>query len=247
MRNLVSLFRVISHLINPIMYYSNRRINKIRNIHKGAKAVIICNGPSLLKENLSELDEIYTIGLNKINLLFEKTDFRPNAIVAVNKLVIDQNVRFFNTTKIPLFLNSNSYLKIRFRKNIHYLFSTECIFSKDLSIEVSEGFTVTYVALQLCFYLGFKYVTLIGCDHDFGEILEPNKLEKKIGEDNYHFDRNYFGNGIKWHTPDIIESEISYMRAKAMYEKHEMKIFNSTIGGKLEIFERISLRNFLNI
>ena len=40
--------------------------------------------------NLDQLEGVFTIGLNKINLLFEYSKFRPSCIVAVNKFVIDR-------------------------------------------------------------------------------------------------------------------------------------------------------------
>ena len=71
------------------------------NKYSNEKAVIICNGPSLLKVDLALLKNVYTFGLNKINLLFGKSDFRPSAIVAVNKYVIEQNADFYDSTDIP--------------------------------------------------------------------------------------------------------------------------------------------------
>lgn len=231
-------------LFNPYRLINTYKIIKLKDKYKNEKAVIICNGPSLLNHNLNELDGLFTIGLNKINLLFDKSNFRPNLIVAVNSHVIEQNSFFYKNSTIPIFLNSKSFFKFGFKKNINYLFTTDCLFSKNVALEVSEGYTVTYVALQLAYYLGFKYVTLIGCDHNFGNISIPNKSEVRNSEDAHHFDPNYFGIGMKWHTADIFESEISYRRAKHYYENNKMKIFNSTIGGNLDIFEKISISNF---
>ncbi|MFN9914996.1 MAG: hypothetical protein ACK53L_20570, partial [Pirellulaceae bacterium] len=60
------------------------------------KAIIVCNGPSLLQTNLELLSGLFAFGLNKINLLFERNSFRPDVIVAINQLVVEQNADFFN-------------------------------------------------------------------------------------------------------------------------------------------------------
>ena len=66
-----------------------KRIKSVHNKYYGQKAVILCNGPSLNDVDFDLLGNVYCFGLNKINLLFDRTDFRPSAIVAVNPFIID--------------------------------------------------------------------------------------------------------------------------------------------------------------
>jgi len=77
----------------------------------------MCNGPSLNEVDFDMLDEsgVFTFGLNKINLLFNRTSLRPSVIVAVNPFVIEQNSEFYNKTDTPLFLDSISRRWVRFR------------------------------------------------------------------------------------------------------------------------------------
>src|SRR3546814_18681708 len=67
----------------------------------------MCNGPSLLETDFDLLHRsgVFTLGLNKVNLLFDRTSLRPSAIVAVNPYVIEQNAAFYNDTEIPLYLD----------------------------------------------------------------------------------------------------------------------------------------------
>ena len=95
---------ILSRLKWDLHWYSwvsRSRIKAWRDRHSGHKAVILCNGPSLNKVDFKILKEcgIFTFGLNKINLLFKKVDFRPSVIVAVNPHVIEQNSDFFNLFK----------------------------------------------------------------------------------------------------------------------------------------------------
>jgi hypothetical protein len=233
--------------IHPESWRSRQKIRLWKDKYKGQKAVILCNGPSLLKSDLSLLEGIFTFGLNKINLLFDKSNFRPSGIVAINSYVIEQNRHFFNQTDIPLFLDKVAIKQVKQRKNVIFLHSADLPkFARDCSISINQGFTVTYVALQLAFHLGFKEVALIGADHKFAVEGPANKTVVSGDKDESHFDPNYFAGGVKWQLPDLCQSEISYLRAKQVYETFDRKVVNATEGGCLEIFPRVSLAEFVD-
>ena len=99
--------------LSPESWRSRRIMRTWLDRHAGRKAVILCNGPSLLKTDFSKLSDVFTFGLNKINLLFDKVQFRPSCIVSVNRLAIEQNAVFFNQTNIPLFLDSCASRKVK--------------------------------------------------------------------------------------------------------------------------------------
>ncbi|MBW4549820.1 MAG: DUF115 domain-containing protein [Aphanocapsa sp. GSE-SYN-MK-11-07L] len=225
---------------------SRRRLNAYRNKHKGEKAVILCNGPSLLKSDFSLLNKVFTFGLNKINLLFSESDFRPSCIVAVNSYVIEQNSEFYNQTQIPLFIDQYGTKFIESRNNVSFLHSVhQPAFAKNCSVSIHQGGTVTYVALQLAFHMGFSKVALIGCDHSFTSKGSANKVVQSSDQDLDHFDKNYFAGGDKWQLPDLPASEMSYILAREVYKSHDRLIVNSTFGGCLEIFQRMDLESFL--
>lgn len=230
---------------------SKRNLSIISNKYAGKKAVVLCNGPSLLKTDLELLADVYTIGLNKINLLFDYSNFVPSCIVAVNSYVIEQNKDFYKKTQLPLFLAQKPSRGVHINANSTrtLLFSSSGSpgFSTDPRFAISQGATVTYVALQLAYYLGFKYVALVGCDHNF-ETKGPDHQLVESGEvDPNHFDPRYFSGGVPWQLPSIAESEESYMKAKRFYEYDDRSIYNCTTGGKLELFPRISLQQFMEI
>ncbi len=233
--------------LNPLSWISRAHLKKIFNSHLGEKAVILCNGPSLLKTDLSLLEGIYTFGLNKINLLFDKSDYRPNAIVSVNSFVIEQNKDFFNSTDIPLFLDSHSTKEIKSRKNVTFLHSDQQVkFARDVSFSIWQGATVTTVALQLAFHMGFQEVALVGCDHNFAQSGPANKTVISGEKDESHFDPNYFAGGVQWQLPDLVASEYAYSLARETFTAFNRNIYNCTAGGKLEVFERMELNSFLS-
>ncbi|WP_421827542.1 6-hydroxymethylpterin diphosphokinase MptE-like protein [Larkinella sp.] len=233
--------------IDPRSWSSRNKLLKWKDKYKGEKAVILCNGPSLNKVDFSLLKNTFTFGLNKINLLFDRSDFRPSFIAAVNLLVIEQNKDFYNSTDIPLFLRSEGKEFVKNRENVAFLHtSNQQKFSKDISISLWEGGTVTFVAMQLAYHMGFSEVALVGCDHYFNAKGAPGRLAVSNGDDDSHFDKRYFSNGMKWQLPEIYTSEYSYNLAKLAYNADNRAIYNATDGGALEIFERIELTKFVN-
>ena len=228
-------------------WISRSRMKSLAGQYRGQKAVIVCNGPSVLNTDWSLLKGVYTFGLNKVNLLFDQAAFRPSCIVAVNPYVLEQNREFYNSTDIPLFLDSHALqLGVRFRKNSVLLHRTGIDkFARDCSVSLNWGGTVTYVAMQLAFHFGFSDVALIGCDHNFSATGPANGVVRRKGEDRDHFHPDYFADGQLWQLPDLNLSEASYRRAADVYQAFGHRLVNATEGGKLEILPRLSLQEFV--
>lgn len=238
-----------SHIINKA------RLRKNRDKYHGQKCIIVCNGPSLQKVNFDELEEsgIFTIGLNKINLLFDKVKFRPSILVATNEFVIEQNFDFYKSTDIPVFLDYDGVKRAKRKKELAkvkdlflvHSINIAGIFAKDISMSVCPGYTVTYVAMQIAYHLGFTKVALIGCDHNFASKGAANALVEQKEKEENHFIPNYFAPGSKWHLPDLLGSEFHYQIARDTFQQNGRKLYNCTEGGKLELLERRSLADFI--
>lgn len=227
---------------------SRAKLAACKDRHPGGKAVILCNGPSLLKVDFDALQRsgVFCFGLNKINLLFDKTGFRPGAIVAVNPFVIEQNAGFYNETALPLFVDQVAVGQVAPRDNVAFLHSTSTMaFARDCRWSIFQGYTVTYVALQLAFHMGFRQVALVGADHSFAVKGPANSVAVAGERDLSHFDPNYFAGGVKWHLPDLLQSEVVYTMARDVYAACGGKVVNATEGGALEVFERLPLARFL--
>ncbi len=245
------LYNKISEKISQRKWIKNNapKLEKFRNIHEGEDCFIIGNGPSLNKMNLSLLNDYYTFGLNKIYLIFERNPFNPSYHVAVNPLVIEQGKNEFKRLECPSFLSfrPKSSNKIK-DKNTYALgdINATSPFYKDITQGISQGATVTFSAMQIAYFMGFKRVFLIGVDHNFFQKGNPNEQQKMKGDDPNHFDPNYF-KGQQWQLADLESSEVSYLTAKYFFEKKGGSILDATIGGKLTIFEKIEFENALAI
>lgn len=247
-----SVYQIFNRLLwdlNPKSYFERKKIRILKNKYYGKKAIIMCNGPSLNKVNydLIEKSDCFVFGLNKINLLFKKTSLRPNFIVATNMHVISQNADFYNNTDIELFIDSKALKKRLLKKNLNINYIHSALipgFAKDCSISINPSHTVTNTALQIAYHMGFTKIAIVGADHEFFVKGPANSYISGIEEDNSHFDKSYFAN-VEWQLPDLVESEVGYLRAKNCFESDNREIFNCTEGGKLEIFKRLDLSDFL--
>ena len=234
--------------LNPQSWRSRRVLRGWKDRHPGGKAVILCNGPSLLKVDFEALQRsgVFCFGLNKINLLFDKTSFRPGCVVAVNPLVLEQNAAFYNQAALPLFLDAHAAGFVGGRPNVAFLHSNVLpVFARDVSVSLFQGYTVTFVAMQLAFHMGFRQVALVGADHNFATKGAANKTVVSGEKDESHFDPNYFAGGMKWQLPDLFQSEVAYTMARDMYAAYGGAIVNATVDGNLEVFPRTTLQNFL--
>ena len=234
--------------LNPQSWRSRSVLRGCKDRYPNGKAVILCNGPSLLKVDFDKLQRsgVFCFGLNKINLLFDKTLFRPGCIVAVNPLVLEQNASFYNQTDLPLFLDRAAVGTVRGRSNIAFMHSNGFPrFARDVSLSVYQGYTVTFVAMPIAFHMGFRHVALVGADHTFATKGPSNKTVVSAGKDESHFDPNYFSGGMQWQLPDLFQSEVAYTMARDMYAAYDGRLINATDGGKLEVFERVTLNDFI--
>jgi hypothetical protein len=138
--------------------------------------------------------------------------------------------------------------EIERRDNVNFIHSLpfQLKFARDITGSVCQGYTVTYVALQVAYYLGFTEVALVGCDHNFVTKGSPNETIVSGEKDHNHFSDKYFSGGAEWQLPDLLGSEIHYKIAREVFEVSNRKIVNCTEGGKLEVFERKKFNDFIH-
>lgn len=225
---------------NRYLSESVQKLSRFENKHIGKRCVIIGNGPSLNKMDLSFLNNEFTFGMNRIYLLFDKWGFTPTYYVSVNPLVIEQSINKIERIPSTKFLSLNALRYVLNPDEFIFLKSiAQPSFSKHPLNGLWEGHTVTYVALQLAYFMGFKEVILIGVDHHFVAPGQPNQEVVSEGEDPNHFHPEYFGKGIRWNLPDLEKSEIAYRMAKDAFESDRRKIIDATVDGKLTIFPKV--------
>ncbi|HJS30005.1 MAG TPA: hypothetical protein VJ768_10310 [Anaerolineales bacterium] len=219
-----------------------RRLEPYRDRHRGRRCFIIGNGPSLRRTDLTSLRNEFTFGLNRIYLLFPEMGFTTTYLVSVNELVLEQCAGEMLALDLPRFVTWRARGLFPDNPNILFLdtdFTGPEEFSGDLAGRVYEGYTVTFVALQLAFAMGFEQAILVGVDHNFETQGPPNTTVTSTGDDPNHFAPNYFGAGFRWQLPDLEGSERAYRLARDAYSAAGRQILDATVEGKLTVFPKV--------
>ena len=230
-------------------------IKKFYNKHEGKRCYILGNGPSLGDVDLGALRKEITFGTNRIYLA---DGFEPSYYVCVNDLVLKQfggeimglgSVKFLPNWFLDVVEDET---KEKGRKRGAWR-----AVGLDTSLRVPafsnpegaiwEGHTVTYVCLQLAFYMGFQEVILLGVDHDYGEKGRgrPNLEVVGTGADEYHFHPDYFGPDKRWHKPHVETMQMCLQYADEYLRERGVNVYNATMGGKLECIPRADYNQVL--
>jgi len=226
---------------HPWRQASIRQLEELKDAHRGQRTFIIGNGPSLKQTDLSRLRNEHTFGMNRFYMLFPELGFSTTYFLCVNSLVIEQCAEDIRRLAVPKFLSWRSRGLIQPTADTIFLHTTYAgpKFAADARGRLWEGATVTYIALQLAFHMGFEQVILIGVDHSFVSKGKPNTTVVSQGDDPNHFHPGYFGKGFRWQLPDLDTSEQAYRMAQQAYQHAGRQVLDATIGGNLTVFPKI--------
>jgi hypothetical protein len=133
------------------------KIADFKNIHEGKRVFILASGPSLAEVDLTRLSRRLVIGLNRSALLFPETHYH----CTMDQRLFDEHPDVLRQTRFLFTLTGRPWgipLKLLGSEG----------FSWDLEQGIYSGYTVSYYALQLAVYMGFKEIYYVGLDlcHD---------------------------------------------------------------------------------
>ena len=232
------------------------KLRALKQRHRGQRIFIIGNGPSLKKTNIRLLKKEITIGCNGIFLIFDEMGFLPTYYTVEDTLVAEDRANTINriqgTTKVfPYDLRyclrpDSDTIFINFLRRYRGFPQFSPLFEN----RAYWGGTVTYLNMQLAYYLGAREIYLVGIDHNYSAPATGDTQQGTVitsgSQDRNHFDPGYFGPGFRYHDPMPERMETAYRKAKKFFESHGVAIYNATLGGKLEVFERINFMNIFN-
>ncbi len=228
--------------LSPRFRNSTDALARLHNSRRGETAVVIGNGPSIRGLDLSRLGSVPAFCLNRGYLLWNEQGLSPAYYVAVNDLVIEQFADDMRALPCPLFIPwQHRALFEGVDSAVFMAVLWDHAFSTDLRRGVRPGATVTMVALQLAFHMGFTKVVLLGVDHHYEGAGRPHEAVIQVGPDPNHFDPSYFGPGVRWHLPDLERSERAYRLARDTFAAAGRQILNATPGTHLRVFPTVDL------
>lgn len=258
-------------LSDPRVNEMEARLRSLNGAYTGQRAIIMGNGPSLNKMDLSLFKNENVWGSNRCDLLFNRIEWRPRFYVAVDTTVVP-DIASVITDLIAVLPETRFFFPVDYRI-LDVLPSAENVFwyalrmnwdtlpddafTTDASSWVSRANTVTIIAMQLAAYLGFNPIYLIGCDTSY-RIPDTAKVIKEAegyttdfmsteDDDPNHFDSRYFGKGSKWRDPNVDRMIEQYNYAKAVCDQMGVQVYNATVGGNLEVFPRVDYRGLFEL
>ena len=235
----------ISDLMENNIAFCNEEIWKYKNIHKNRRCFIVATGPSLKLEDLDLLkkhNEV-CISMNRIYNIFDRTEWRPQYYVIEDAKMIedladeiaelDLPCKFVASNPEIYWENDKAETSIKYHMIVQDYKDKMPGFSESFDRFVYNGRTVTYVCLQLAAYMGFTEIYLLGVDFNYSNNLYDEKN---------HFE-GYHKSNSKVRLNAIYPEKmiLAYEKAKRYGKLHNIKIYNATRGGKLEVFERVNL------
>lgn len=216
--------------------YFNPRLQIFKNKYKDKKCFIVATGPSLRIEDLHILrkNNMVCFGVNSV-LKIEK-EWAADIYVASDSRFISDNIKKIHDYNCPYkFIGDSCEEYWKNSKGDSYKIhvtkaGTEIAdFSEEVSQKVYSGYggsgTVTYVCIQLAVYMGFTEIYLIGADCNYVAGSKNNYFVPGEVEDHMN------------HKEDLMIKAYEY--AKKYADTHDVKIYNATRGGMLEVFERV--------
>lgn len=222
-------------------------IYRYKNKHEGERCFIVATGPSLTIQDLEKLKDEYTFSMNSIVNMYTRTSFRPTYYV-VQDGIVERKLRktilaskmndvFIGVGNVPGFfvnITGRVFKKYystcnRFNLDLGYHFyemyyaseRARIKFADECEKKVYDGFTVTYSAIELAVYMGFKEIYILGCDASRGGHVDQGVLEEGKNE-------------------PLLMNIKGYEVARKYADKHGIKILNATRGGLLEAFPRVN-------
>lgn len=210
-----------------------------RNLHKGRRAFVIGNGPSVRLEDLERLSGELTFCCNRFHLAYPLINFRPSHTLIADSHMLQTFGAEIATDCAGDLMVGAAYLPRHLEQDFTWIRlcnRNPFRFSADITRPIAPGGSVLVLALQVAFYMGIREVYLYGIDHDFTFNKVPGEPKLVSGEEN-HFISDYRA-GDPWYPPEIKEIEEALVSCRQFYEAHGGRVLNATRGGKLNQIER---------
>lgn len=220
------------------------KLKSLKDKHNGERCFIVATGPSLNIKDLEKLENEITFSMNSICLAFEETGWRPD-YYGIQDINVYRNLSNYieNLSVVGKFIGDNISKRIK-QSDDHYVFPLNLLhhkvshsnyqtkFSDDAYAVVYSGYSITYSLIQIAVYMGFKEIYLLGVDCQYSNNMK------------HHFQEYGY---VDPHFQSLGDMQThAYTVAKEYADNHDIKIFNATRGGMLDVFERVDLDKVLS-
>ena len=242
-------------------YFLQRQSGKWNELYKSIEGhdtwLVVGNGPSL---RIADLEAFYRLGIpsiasNKINLVFDQTEWRPALSTIADPLLLEKLPPEHYRTLGRVLLPHTHVLMARTKNSLpwRHLLDAEGEKAYDGTgkpITPLNGFfvggTITCPNLELAIWAGAKTIYLIGCDHFYKneDSKEVSRTSAHSGSSN-HFHPDYRKPGELVNEAPVGRMNFSYSLMQRLAEQRGIKIVNISRQSAIEAFERDTVENTL--
>ncbi len=229
-----------------------KKLASYQDKYKGKRCFLVGNGPSLKAEDLTKIHNNgdVSFAFNRVYNIFDDTLWRPTFYISQDEKMLsgcqdtvnalDLSVKFI-PIQLHWYYNINISDAVYFNMNWQQTENPmEFGFSDNIAHEIYCASTGMYTAAQMAAYMGFSEIYFIGVDHHFqtsinnkGEIVVDNTV-KDYFSDKYNADKDNL------YIPNTEKSTLTYVAMKKHCDDRNIKVFNATRDGKLEVFPRVN-------
>ncbi|MBE4907231.1 DUF115 domain-containing protein [Bacillus luteolus] len=218
------------------------KIKRLKDKHKGERCFIVATGPSLLVEDLEKIKDEITFSMNSIFMSFDETTWRPTYYGIQFPEFYEKYKNQIDTLDVKYKLVGDVIKRAKLSDH-DFLFPLNMLnhnwthakyhtkFSSDAFKAIYSGYTITYSLIQLAVYMGFREIYLVGVDCNYATNQKHHFKDYGI------VDPSFISVGDKM--------RVAFQEAKRFADAHEIKIYNATRGGMLEVFERVDLDSLI--
>ncbi|WP_276912462.1 FkbM family methyltransferase [Hyphomonas atlantica] len=227
--------------VREMLGISAQRLEEMKAARTRDVAVLVGNGPSLNKTDLSLLED-QDVFISNYAIKHQDLSRYAKGVAVTNYLVAEQEPYQFMLRDdvwkfFPFWLRNTI---IPDDKTIMLdAQGGDLFFSEDITKRIAWHSTVSFFWLQILYHLGYKKVLMIGFDNSYNQAKSSKEgdMIKQEQDDPNHFDPSYF-KGKTWQAADTSKMEETYVISRDFYAANGRELVNCTVGGALEVLRR---------
>ena len=191
------------------------KISDFKDVHRGKRLFILASGPSLAELDLTPLRRRIVMGLNRSLLAYPDAHYH----CAMDERLFVEYEDLLRRTRCLFTLEGRPFgIPLRFLGGDGFSF--------DLERGVYSGYTISYVALQIALYMGFREIFYLGLD-----LKNRGRTTHFFGQDDHSLNHD------KTEFPRM-RKMLSY--AAEVVADRDVQVFNCSPDSTLECFRKVS-------
>lgn len=223
------------------------KLKQLKNKFEGKRCFIIATGPSLNIKDIRLIKNEFTFAMNNVCLLYDKTDWRPDFYGIQDKKVFKKLKHILLDNPERVFVSQHIAKEIKNREifgqfplnsyymqyDYRYTKKLPIKFSKNSHRVVYDAYSITFSLMQIAVYMGFKEIYLLGTD-----------CNQEVGKKNHFIESGHIED-IKKLKTSAVRNIYAHQKINIFCKKNDVKVYNATRGGSLEVYDRVNLEDII--